>query len=123
MEPPVVFAPIFVATVIVPPEPVETFWSAALPVPPTAAFTLIRTAVAVALVVVMELPGFIVKSSAPAPLVFALTVIRLLPAPPTLALSVTASPLASVIAPLPVDVGPATVNGPVVVVSVVAPHQ
>jgi len=76
-----------------------------------------RAAVAVALVVVMELPGFIVKSSAPPPFVFVLIVIGPLPAPPTFAFSVTASPLDSVIAPLPVEVGPATVSVPVVLVN------
>src|SRR4029453_3226757 len=121
MEPPVVFAPVFVATVIVTPDPVDMSCSTAPPAPPVAAFTLIRTAVAVAFVVVIELPGLIVKLSAPAPLVLALTVTRLLPAPPTLAFSVTASPLVSVIAPLPVDVGPATVSVPVALVRLIAP--
>src|SRR3990167_2103169 len=66
MEPPVALPPVFVATVIVPPEPIVMFPSAAPPVPPAPAFTLIPTAAAVALVVVIELPGFIVKLSAPA---------------------------------------------------------
>src|SRR4030095_1857755 len=57
MEPPVVFAPVFVATVIVPPDPVDMSCSTAPPAPPVAAFTLIRTAVAVAFVVVSALPA------------------------------------------------------------------
>src|SRR5262249_29127286 len=120
MEPPVVFAPVFVATVIVPAEPAVMLWRAAPPVPPPAAFTLTRTAVAVALGVVMELPGLMVKSSAPAPLVLALMGMRLLPAPPTLAPRGTASPLARVIAPLPVDTGP-VVSVPLVLVRLMAP--
>jgi len=96
-------------------------WSAAPPVPPAAAFRLTATAVAVAFVVVMELPGFMVKLSAPAPSVLALIVTVPDPAPPTFALRVTASPLDSVIAPLPVDIGEATVNVPAVLVSVMGP--
>src|ERR1700704_4337729 len=49
--------------------------SAAPPVPPAAVFTLIATAVGVALVVVIALPAFIVKACAPAPSVLALIVI------------------------------------------------
>ena len=49
--------------------------------------------------VVIAPPAFIVKLSAPAPSVFVLIVIRLLPAPPTLAFNVTASVLDSVMGP------------------------
>src|SRR5206468_12415249 len=104
MEPPVALPPVFVATVIPPPEPTAMLPTAASPVPPPPAITLMRAAVAVALVVVIEPPALMVNPSAPAPLVFALIVIGPLPAPPTLALSATASPLDSVTAPLPVDV-------------------
>ena len=84
-------------------------------------FTFTRTAFAVAFVVVIAPPGFMVKLSAPAPLVFALIVTVPEPAPPTLALRPTASPLASVIAPLPLEVGPATVSVPAVLVTLICP--
>src|SRR6267378_620342 len=121
MEPPVALAPVFVDTVIVPHETDVKYWSEAPPVPPAAAFTLTRTALTVALVVVIALPGFIVKLSAPAPFVFVLIVTVPEVAPPTLAFRVTASPLARVMAPLPVEVGPATTSVPVVLVSVIGP--
>ena len=60
--------------------PVVISRSAAVPVPPPAAFTLICTAFAVALVVVIELPAFMVKLSAPAPFLFAAIVTVPLPA-------------------------------------------
>ena len=62
MAPPVALPPVLVATVSVPPEPVVILRSAAVPVPPPAAFTLTCTAPAVAFVVVIELPAFIVKA-------------------------------------------------------------
>ncbi len=74
MSPPVVLPPVLVATASVPPEPVVIFRSAAVPVPPPAALTLICTAFAVASVVVIELPAFIVKLCPPAPSVLALIV-------------------------------------------------
>ena len=55
IEPPVAFPPVFVATVMVPPDPVVMPPSAAAPVPPVAVFTLIATAPADALVVVIVL--------------------------------------------------------------------
>src|SRR5207237_7772396 len=110
---------VFVATVSVPPDPVVMLRKAAAPVPPAAAFTLIATAPAVALVVVIAPPAFIVKPCAPAPSVLALIVIRLLPAPPSFALSPTAPPLATVMGPLPVEVAAVIVSVPVVLVRVV----
>ena len=79
------------------------------------------TALPVAFVVVIAPPAAIVKLSPPAPLVFVLDRDRATTAPPTLALSVIASPLASVIAPLPVEVAPAIVSVPVVLVRVIGP--
>ena len=121
MEPPVVLPPVSVATVMVPPEPVVMLLSAAAPVPPAAVLTLIATAFAPAFVVVIAPPAFMVKLSAPAPLVFVLIVIGLEPAPPTLALRATASPLEIVIAPLPVELAPFTVSVPVVLVRLIGP--
>ena len=80
MSPPVTLPPVLVATVSVPPEPVVISLSAAVPVPLLAALTLICTALAVAFVVVIELPAFIVKLSAPAPSLFAPIVTVPLPA-------------------------------------------
>ena len=48
IDPPVALPPVFVATVIVPPDPVVMLRSAAPPVPPTAVFTFTRTAFAAA---------------------------------------------------------------------------
>src|SRR5262250_447424 len=121
MEPPVALPPVFVPTLIVPPEPDVMLWSAAPPVPPAAAFTLTVTAVAVALLVVIEAPGRMVNPSAPAPLVLALIVMVTEPAPPTFAFRVTASPLDRVIAPLPVAIGVATESVPVVLARVIGP--
>src|SRR5207253_4113255 len=67
MEPPVVLPPVFVATVSVPPDPVVMLRKAAAPVPPAAALTLTPTAFAVALVVVIALPGLDRKSCAQVP--------------------------------------------------------
>src|SRR2546430_16598186 len=65
-DPPVALPPVFVATAILPPDPTVISRSAAAPVPPAAAFTLIATAPAVALVVVMAPPGSMGRLSAPA---------------------------------------------------------
>src|SRR4030095_7558456 len=95
--------------------------SAAPPEPPPAALTLMATALGVALVVVMAPPTFIAKLSAPAPFVFALMVTGPLPAPPTLALRVIASPLERGTAPVPVEVAPVTPSRPVVRVGLCPP--
>ena len=58
---------VMVATVSVPPLPMVTSRNAASPVPPTAAFTVIVTALVVVLVVVIELSDAIVKLSSPTP--------------------------------------------------------
>src|SRR5262244_1892972 len=121
MEPPVVLPPALVATAMVPPDPTVTFWRAAPPVPPAAPFTLMATAPAVALVVVIEPPAPMVKLSEPAPLVLALMVTVPEVAPPTFALRTTASPLESVMAPLPVEIGVAMVSVPVVFVREIGP--
>src|ERR687888_258419 len=70
IAPPVVLPPVLVTIEIVPPAPTVTLRRAAVPVPPPAAFTLIATADAVALVVVIEPLAPIEKASAPAALVF-----------------------------------------------------
>src|SRR5262249_36194436 len=113
MEPPVAFAPPVVATAVVPPQPTVTVSRGAPPGPPAAPFTLMATAPPVALVVVIEPPAPIVKLSAPALLVLALMVTVPEVAPPTFALRTTASPLESVMAPLPVEIGLAMVSVPV----------
>lgn len=74
MEPPVVFPPVLVATVMVPPSPVVMLLRAAVPVPPPAAFTLIVTALELLSVVVIELPADMVKLLAPLPPWFTLMV-------------------------------------------------
>src|SRR5262249_4186921 len=91
--------------------------------PPPAAFTLMATADAEAFVVVIAPPAFMVKPCAPAPSVLALMVMRLLPAPPRLALSPTASPLLTGMCAVPVGPAPVTSQVPGVLESKgVGPH-
>ena len=61
IEPPVVLPPVFVATVMAPPDPVVMPPSAAAPVPPPPAFTLIATAPAEASAVAMVLAAPMLK--------------------------------------------------------------
>ena len=59
--------PLLVSTERVPPFPVVISRSAAAPVPPPEALTLIATALLLVLLVVIELPAFIVKLFVPTP--------------------------------------------------------
>ena len=121
IEPPALLLPPAVVTAIVPPAPVVMSRSAAPPVPLAALFTLIATAPAPVLPVVIVPPAFCVNPAASAPAVFALIAIAPPVAPPSAALSVTASPLFSVIVPVPVFVAPAMFSVPLVLISAMLP--
>ena len=122
IDPPVALPPVPVPTVIVPPEPDVMFPSTAPPVPPPGAFTAIATALGEASVVAMVAAAACVKPVAPTPSVFALIAMgpEYVP-PPRLALTVTPSPLASVIGPLPVVVAPPMVSVPARLVRPIGP--
>ena len=117
IDPPVALPPLLVTTVIVPPAPVVMSRSAAPPVPPVPVFTLIATALAPVLPVVIEPPALCAKPSDPAPFVLALMVMLPVLPLPSAAPSVIASPLFNVIAPPPVLVAPPMFNVPLVEVS------
>ena len=95
MEPPVLFPPVLVARLIVPPLPVVIFVAlvnCTPPVPPAAAFTVNVTADVVVFVVVKLPPDAITKLFAPLPAVFAFNVI--VPEPPFTVLEIVRPVLA-----------------------------